>query len=67
MSEREESMVRMYGEACTPAVARKILGGVSGWYIHDLTAKGKIIRCCEGNRKVDVRSLCAYIEGRSGV
>lgn len=64
MSEREESMVRMYGEACTPATARKILGGVSKWYIHDLTVKGKILRCCEG-RRVDVRSLADYIERRT--
>lgn len=64
MSNREAEMVRLYGEACTCDKAREILGGVSKWYISWLTKEGKILRACEG-RRVDVRSLCAYIERRT--
>lgn len=58
-SEREELMVKAYGEVCKKADAARILGR----NIATITAMlndGRLYPACEGSR-VDVRSIARYI------
>ena len=58
MSERMLEMVRTYGEICQQQTAAKILS-VSTKTIWRLMDEGNLRRV---GRKVDVRSICEYIE-----
>ena len=60
--DRRAAMVDKHGEACTKAAAARILSCSPG-KIHAMIEDGRIRTACEGSR-VDVRSLCDYIETR---
>lgn len=60
---REEQMVSRYGEACQKKTAAMILGCKSPSTITAMLADGRLRSACGGER-VDVRSICSYIESR---
>lgn len=60
--DRHAAMVDKYGEACTKAQAARIIS-CSDNTINAMLEDGRIKPACEGKR-VDVRSLADYIEGR---
>lgn len=57
---RLDDMLRRYGEVCTQAQAAHILGRHSNTIIAMLE-DGRLRRAC-GGKRVDVRSICEYIE-----
>lgn len=57
--EREELMVKAYGEVCKKADAARILNRNIGT-INAMLTDGRLESACEGSR-VDVRSIARYI------
>ena len=62
MIDRHAAMVQKHGEACTKTTAAKIIS-CSFNTINAMLEDGRILPACGGER-VDVRSLCDYIENR---
>lgn len=58
-TEREELMVKAYGEVCKRTEAAKILGRNVAT-INAMMSDGRLDAACEGTR-VDVRSIARYI------
>lgn len=61
-NERLNDMLERYGEICTQAVAAKILGVVPRT-ISRMCVEGRLRKV---GHRVDVRSICAYIEDPKG-
>lgn len=59
VNEREELMVKAYGEVCKKAEAARILRRNIGT-INAMLEDGRLEAACEG-RRVDVRSIARYI------
>lgn len=59
-TEREDLMVRVYGEVCTRTEAGRILGGRDIKTVAQMLEDGRLDAACEGTR-VDVRSIARYI------